>query len=174
MLARAPNIKDAILDLWAESKSAGAIAKDLRLKSRNVVIGVVSRARAKGDPRAMLKFAGTETQMRAAAGRKGGRSFAYGADQPKSAPKPRTPRPVESKPRRSVLRLIANFDAAHVGPSSVTVATVKSWQCRYPVRGSGADMLMCGVRCGSPTHAYCEGHRAIAYRASSLREGNGG
>jgi hypothetical protein len=50
---------EAILDMWAEKLPAKLIASKLGV-SKNAVVGVVHRARAKGDPRAVMRHYYTE------------------------------------------------------------------------------------------------------------------
>ena len=142
---------------WAEGGSAGTIGKSLGI-SRSVVLGIVARAREKGDVRAAFRFSANKKDHARLAGSAGGKAL-----RTTITPR-RKPHPAD----RAMLRLVASFDDAHVGPHAATVTDIRTSQCRYPVRGWGVSMLMCGERCGSALHSYCAGHMAMAYRTARV------
>ena len=137
---------------WELGKSATEIAEALGGYTRNAVIGLIHRARAKGeivraDPKPEKRVSREKVQ-KARPGTHQRPTAALVASASGYSPVPVPPTPERTVP----------YD-----PTTARLWTSRRFgECAYPVSGDGADTLSC---C-SPTKGktYCAHHRAIMYR----------
>ncbi|MBJ7411438.1 MAG: GcrA cell cycle regulator [Phenylobacterium sp.] len=127
--------------LWADGRSASAIARELGGVTRNAVIGKVHR----------LGLGGRATPARPGTRRPRAPKAERPAARLRRAPVPK-PWPVVVEP----VPVAGTADVISVGPH----------MCRWPI---GDPMVESFALCGRPAvrGAYCASHGAIAYRAAA-------
>lgn len=125
--------------MWNEGESASAIAAVLNGKTRNAVIGKLSRMGDLGGVRARAK---PKAPVRKTA----------------SKPEPKSPVVASRRAERDDL-----IPPAPPSNGQVTLGTVGFRQCRFPTGDAslGADMPMCGSRT-EEGESYCKAHRRVA------------
>jgi GcrA cell cycle regulator len=132
--------------LWADGRSASAIATELGLVTRNAVIGKVYRLGLAGRP---TTSSGRQAPRRSATARRPRRRVPLASNRPR----PVTPDKVASA-------------LAELGPAPqipITIATLTADTCRWPEGDPNIPGFhFCG-RQKSPSVPYCEPHAAIAY-----------
>jgi GcrA cell cycle regulator len=133
--------------LWADGRSASAIATELGRVTRNAVIGKVYRLGLAGRPK---KSDRGQAPHRSTMARRSRRSAPLASSQPR----PVTPDKVASP-------------FAELGPAPrvpVTIATLAADSCRWPEGDPKTPGFhFCGRQKSSPSGPYCEPHAAIAY-----------
>lgn len=138
---------DLLKTLWADGQSASVIASHIGGITRNAVIGKVHRLGLPGRATATRTYAPrrrTET-LRTRIGR---------TRRSTAAPRARPPRGAAK----------ALPELAPAPPVAVTVATLTSLTCRWPIGDPfDAGFHFCG-RTANESHPYCPHHLAIAHR----------
>jgi GcrA cell cycle regulator len=133
--------------LWADGRSASAIATELGRVTRNAVIGKVHRLGLAGRPK--------RSDRRQTLGRS------------TTARRPRRRLPLASNHPRPVTPDKAASALAGLGPAPqipITIATLTADTCRWPEGDPKTPGFhFCGRRKSSPSGSYCEPHAAIAY-----------
>lgn len=146
---------EATLDMWAEGKTARAIAIALADgTTRNAVIGMVHRARTRGDARAQQRYASPSTPR-------------Y-----KLPPKPKAQRRKLYKlkvPKMNTIRDYAPPIDWHE-PEGIMFSEANPGQCMFFVRGTSR---LDGKVCGCPAilgKAWCPSHYRRVYVAQRVME----
>jgi hypothetical protein len=146
--------KSRLLDLWASGATASEIAGELGV-SRNSVIGKVTRARAKGDVRAVSRAPSRPHKPKAATVAVTPKPKAKSFDRVLIAPKPlvinvTAPTPVELPP----------------APEPVPLVDCRPGCCRWPVSRDERGHLFCDVPVEPGQRPqWCSEHRAIGFSA---------
>jgi hypothetical protein len=144
---------ERVLDLRRRGASASAIAGVLRL-TRNMVIGLIDRARRRGDPRAALQREP----------RRGARAGAPRAPRPLQPRKPARPKPAKAvkpaapaKAARPVLPVLPA--GPFVEPTGVSLLEASAAGCRWVVGHDNKGALFCDApRLAGARYAWCPGH----------------
>jgi hypothetical protein len=146
--------RERLLDLWASGATASEIAGELGV-TRNAVIGVVTRARAKGDVRAVSRAPSGPRKPKAATVAVMPKPKAKSFDRVLITPKPlvinvTAPPPVELPP----------------APEPVPLVDCRPGCCRWPVSRDERGHLFCDqpVELGQRPQ-WCAAHRAIGFSA---------
>ncbi len=130
------------LDMWAEGKTAQAISMALADgTTRNAVIGIVSRARAKGAERAQQRYASPVTPR-------------Y---------KPRVPK------MNSIMVVQTPPIIDEPEPEGIEHVEARPNQCKWFLRGqSGASGKVCGCKV-VPGKSWCPSHYRRAFVAQRVK-----
>jgi hypothetical protein len=146
--------RERLLDLWASGATALAIAGELGV-SRNSVMGVVTRARARGDARAAYKEQFVRIR-KPKPPKRASKPKAKSFDRVLIAPKPlvinvTAPTPVELPP----------------APEPVPLVDCRPGCCRWPVSRDERGHLFCDVPVEPGQRPqWCAEHRAIGFSAT--------
>jgi hypothetical protein len=140
-----------ILNLWNSGMSSGEISKRLRNKgimtTRNAVIGVIQRARCRGEEVRMGKKAGKNVKLPV-------RHY-FG----KPLKRKLTPT-VERTPKAVQIRNIFNIEPAKLVKYAAWPRYEPLGACQY-IHGEPYERNFCGAQCHG---SYCEEHKAIVYQ----------
>lgn len=143
--------------LWNEGKSAGEIAAVCGGLTRNAVIGVIHRARARGEiTRIDVKKQQPSGRLVTPKAKRGEHQRVTAALVAASG---YSPVPVPPTPERAI-----PYDASFARPW----VERRLGQCAYPVSGDGADTLSCCAPTkGKP---YCSHHCGVMYAPRKATE----
>lgn len=142
---------ETIRTMWVSGKSASEIARFVGNRTRNSIIGIVSRNGWK-DRKATPPRTNAKVAVRTASART------------KSKPVPElTEKQIRNKARRFEIgqRALRTFELHEIAsPNARTFLDSPRHSCKWPI-GEGADMLAC---CNPVSRgSWCEGHAFIGY-----------
>lgn len=163
----APLIREEALDLWAQGHTSNQIHRALveayPTLTRNVVIGVLNRARRHGDPRAVRRdvpesLSGVPAERRARKAPPAAKPKPPVALQPPNPPPLPKPRPVPvSQPRPRTTPPPILTQAGFMGMTRIEGG------CQWPIDMDTPRFRFCGAPRATERAPYCPCHVARAF-----------